>query len=182
MQYESDIEGVVFDLDGTLVDLSVDWEAAFTDVVEVYDAAGVEPVEGGLWELMIAAPDHGLTEEVEEAIARHERAGAERSTRLPLADILPLSLPVGVCTLNCVAACRIALGSHGLLDDVDVIVGRDSLSTQKPDPEPLLMTARELSVVPERTVFIGDSERDETTANRAGVQFRYVSDIEEPDA
>lgn len=181
MQLARDIDAVVFDLDGTLVDLNVDWEAARADVIDVYRTAGIDLSDDGLWELMLAAPEHDLTDAVEEAIARHERVGAANSIRLPLAAVLPLELPVGVCTLNCVTACRIALDRHDLLDHVEVIVGRDSLATQKPDPEPLTETIRKLNVDPAETVFIGDSSRDETTASRAGVAFRYVSEIEQPE-
>ncbi len=82
----------------------------------------------------------------------------------------------GVCSLNCEAACRRALESHGLASAVDVIVGRDTVETQKPDPEPLLVAVDELGVEPADTVFIGDSARDEQTARRAGVEFEYVGD------
>lgn len=172
--------GVVYDLDGTLVDLDVDWDAVARDVRAVYDEAGVETPHGGLWDLLGAAADAGLSEAVEETIAAHERAGARRSRRLPLAaDVLEQSRPVAVCSLNCESACRIALETHGLVEAVDAVIGRDTVATYKPDPEPLLAAVSALSIEPEQTLFIGDSPRDEQTAQRAGTPFVFVNEYAE---
>jgi HAD superfamily hydrolase (TIGR01509 family) len=59
-----------------------------------------------------------------------------------------------------------------------VIVGRDSVATEKPHPEPLLTTVEGLGAAPERTLFVGDSERDEKTARRAGTDYVYVRELE----
>ncbi|WP_276254041.1 HAD family hydrolase [Halomontanus rarus] len=171
----TDYDAVVYDLDGTLVDLTVDWNAVAYDVLEVYETAAIDPPSRDLWDLLAAASDVDLAPEVEAAIADHEREGARTSRRLPHAEeILACEVPAGVCSLNCEAACRIALEHHGLIEAVGAVVGRDTVATQKPDPEPLLETVRGLSATPERTLFVGDSRRDERTAERAGTDFEYV--------
>ncbi|WP_255167505.1 HAD family hydrolase [Natrononativus amylolyticus] len=173
----TEYDAVVYDLDGTLVDLDVDWTSVALDVLELYAGAGASPPSEDLWELLAASSENGLGPEVESAIAAHEREGARTSRRLAHADELrERPVPIGVCSLNCEDACRIALEKHGLLEAVDAIVGRDSVGTRKPDPEPLLATVRELSATPDRTLFIGDSARDERTAERAGTAFSYVGD------
>ncbi|MFC6716649.1 HAD family hydrolase [Natrialbaceae archaeon GCM10025810] len=172
-------EAVVYDVDGTLVDLDVDWNAVAADVLEVYADAGVEPPSRNLWDLLEAADDFGLAAAVEAVIASHEREGARTADRLPHADdLLGLAgtVPVGACSLNCEAACRIALEEHGLTSAVGVVVGRDTVDAWKPDPEPLLEAVRGLAAEPERTLFVGDSPRDEETARRAGTAFEYVGD------
>lgn len=167
--------GVVYDLDGTVVRLAVDWASVATDVVEVYSSVGVDAVGRDLWGLLEDADDYDVVDEVEAAISRHEQRGARESTRLTLADeLLERSVPVGVCSLNCEQACRIALETHGLTKAVDVVVGRDSVATQKPHPEPLLETVSALGVDPSNALFVGDSPRDKTTADRAGLDFRFV--------
>ena len=170
-------DAVVYDLDGTLVDLDVDWSAVATDVLEVYERADVEPPSQDLWELLETASDVGLEADVESAIAAHERTGAETAPRLTHADeLVERSVPVGVCSLNCESACRIALEVHDLLQTVDVVVGRDTVDTWKPHPEPLLETVRTLEAEPETALFVGDSPRDRLTAERAGVAFEFVDD------
>ena len=167
--------GIVYDLDGTLVTLAVNWEVVADEVIQVYADAGIDAAGVGLWSLLEDADDHGLTDAVEAAISRHEREGARRSRRCGLADELAeQAIPIGVCSLNCEAACRIALETHGLAADVDMVVGRDSVGTHKPDPEPLLATLEDLGVAPDNALFVGDSRRDERTAERAGVAFKYV--------
>jgi len=173
----SEYDAIVYDLDGTLVDLAVDWGAVAVDVREVYDGANVEPPGEGLWAMLEGAAEAGLHEEVEAAIAAHEREGARASERLAHADaLLERSLPAGVCSLNCERACRIALEEHALSEAVEAVVGRDTVGTWKPDPAPLLATARRLGVEPARALFVGDSERDLRTAERAGMDFEYVGE------
>ncbi|WP_435333189.1 HAD family hydrolase [Haloarchaeobius sp. TZWWS8] len=168
-------DGVVYDLDGTLVRLDVDWAAVRTDVSAVYESFSHDPSGRDLWALFEDAPDFGLTDEVEATIARHEREGARTSDRLPLADeVVSDDRPIGVCSLNCEAAARIALETHDLHEHVSVVVGRDSVELYKPHPQPLLAAIRELGLEPAGVLFVGDSERDADTAERAGTAFEWV--------
>jgi len=174
----SGYDGVVYDLDGTLVHLDVAWDAVRDDVAAAYRAAGVDPGDRDLWTLLEAAGGNDLAATVEATIARHERDGAEASRYLPLADALAgETRPVGVCTLNCEAAARDALDVHALADDVDAVVGRDTVTECKPHPEPLLATVDRLGLDPGDVVFVGDSERDERTAVAAGTAFAYADAV-----
>ncbi|WP_178917057.1 HAD family hydrolase [Natronomonas gomsonensis] len=166
-------ETVIFDLDGTLVRLVVDWEAVASDVAETLRERNVAPPES-LWGMLETANETGHRPAVEAVIAGYERDGARASERLPAADAVPEE-PVGVCSLNCEDACHIALEEHGI-DGVGAVVGRDTVATEKPDPEPLLETVRRLDGSPESTLFVGDTVRDERTAQRAGCSFSYVSE------
>ncbi|WP_436935496.1 HAD family hydrolase [Halovenus marina] len=169
-------EALVYDLDGTLVHLDVDWDVVGTEIASALRARGVDVDTTSVWELLERSEDAGHWEAAEEILVRHERDGARSSRRLALADELPASVPVGVCSLNCEASARIALELHGLDSHVGAIVGRDTVSTRKPDPEPLLEAIRGLGAEPTQSLFIGDSESDAITAERAGVDFQYVSD------
>nr|WP_282594632.1 HAD hydrolase-like protein [Halomarina salina] len=153
----------------------VEWDRVASEVAHVLRDRGATPPDG-LWEMLVQSQGTPHHDAVEEVISRHEREGARDSERLPHADDLPLDVPVGVCSLNCAAACRIALDTHRLDDHVGAVVGRDTVATQKPDPEPLLATVRALDARPERTLFVGDSARDEETARRAGTAFEWVVD------
>lgn len=170
-------DAVVWDLDGTLVRLAVDWDRVTDDVAAVFEAAGVDPDGRTLWELMDAAGRVGLRDEVETVVAEYERTGAQESERLPLADIVGRIGAEAVCSLNCEAACGVALDVHGLASSIDAVIGRDTVPAQKPDPEPLLEALRRLDVPPGDAVFVGDSASDGETADRAGVAFRHVDDL-----
>lgn len=168
-------DALVYDLDGTLVHLDVDWDRVTEETAAILSARGVDIGGMNLWDVLQTADEQGVRRQVEETIRDHERAGARSADRLPIADRLPADVPVAVCSLNCEAACRIALELHGLDRHVATIVGRDTLSTHKPDPAPLLAAIRALDAQPSRSLFVGDTERDELTAERAGVQFEWAS-------
>ncbi|MDZ5812413.1 HAD-IA family hydrolase [Halorubrum sp. AD140] len=179
-------DAVVYDLDGTLVELLVDWGAVAESVLSVYAEHAVKPPTDELWGLLEAAPEYGVGDQVEEAIADHERAGARGSTLLPLGERLvegggtrSNEPPAGVCSLNCEEACRIAVETHGLGDalDADAIVGRDTVETHKPEPESLLAAVERLGAEPSGALFVGDSRRDAVTAERAGVAFAWAADL-----
>jgi phosphoglycolate phosphatase len=168
-------EAVVFDLDGTLLRLDVDWQAVEAEIGQVLESAGLDPNEFTAWELLDAAETVGLQEEVDDIIATHEVAGARDCERLPMADaVAEIDRPVGVVSLNDVEAVRLALESESLLDGIEVVIGRGSVPERKPSPEPLLEALNVLGVEPEAAVFVGDSAGDETTARRAGVDFRPI--------
>lgn len=172
---EHDYDAILYDLDGTLVRLAVDWRAVEREIATVLREAGADPDGLVTWELLDAADGAGVRERVESILTRHERTGAREAERLQLADeLLTDEVPTGVVSLNAESAVRIALETHSLLEGVDVVVGRDTVDTRKPDPEPLLAALDALSVPAEAALFVGDSDTDEQAATRAGVAFRRV--------
>ena len=169
---ERGYDAVVYDLDGTLVDLAVPWDTVANDARELFAAHGHETDES-LWGMLDTAGEVGLRAELETVIADHERAGADASSLAPCARELPLTVPTGVCSLNAESACRVALDTHDLAGAVDAVVGRDTVPERKPAPEPLVETLDRLGVG-SRAVFVGDSHRDAVAAERAGIDFEWV--------
>lgn len=164
---------VVFDLDGTLVRLTVDWSVVAREVAGALEERDIDPPDS-LWGMLETADENGARGVVERIIAAHEREGARGSERLPAADTIPEG-PVGVCSLNAEEACHIALETHDIVG-ITAVVGRDTVATEKPDPDPLLETIDRLDGDPSRTLFVGDTDRDRETADRAGTDYVDVSD------
>lgn len=171
-----DVDAVVYDLDGTLVRLTVDWRAVESEIAAVLRDADVDPSGLDAWAMLDAAEDADVGSEVESLIAAAERDGARDARRLPFADEIETELPIGICSLNCEQSCHIALEKYDLAERMESVVGRDSVPERKPAPEPLLAAAEKLGATPERTLFVGDSAGDEEAAERAGTQFAYVGD------
>jgi len=172
-------DAVVYDLDGTLVELTVDWAVVARDVAAALRERGVDPGTGGLWGMLELSDETGHRDVVETTITAHEKRGARESRRLALADGLPHDVPVGVCSLNAEVACRLAMEVHNIDTAVGPVVGRDTMGTSKPNPEGLLRVISELDAEPESTVFVGDSERDAKTARRAGTEFAWASEFDQ---
>jgi phosphoglycolate phosphatase-like HAD superfamily hydrolase len=168
-------DAVVYDLDGTLVRLVVDWVACERELAAILQSEGIETTDLDAWELLAAAEEAGIGARAEATIAEYERGGARDAIRLETADeVTTWDVPVGVCSLNCEAACRIALERVALLDEIDVVIGRDSHTERKPHPGPLEAAISALEGTPKRSLFVGDSDSDRVTAERAGVAFRSV--------
>lgn len=171
----TEYEATVYDLDGTLVRLAVDWKAAAEPIQAIIREHGDDAEADDALDLLPVADSLGINDEIEPHLARAECEGAGHSERLPLLDeLIDSEVPVAVCSLNCEAACRRALATHGVREEVEVIVGRDSVENRKPHPGPLLTAVDRLGVSPEKTLFVGDSESDAVTARRAGTDFRRV--------
>lgn len=172
----TEYDAIVYDLDGTLVRLDVDWGSVAERCAAILRARGHDVSNADIWGMRELASANGLLDRVDDAIAEFERDGARSARRLALADELPQSVPVGVCSLNCEAACRIALELHGVDGHVDAVVGRDSHETVKPDPGPLLHAVDLLGAEPSATLFVGDSDSDREAAAAAGLDFQWVED------
>lgn len=170
-------EAVVFDLDGTLVHLIVDWDAVEVAIRDALRGAEVAVDGADVWTHLDRARRAGALDSVEEIINAYEIDGAARSERLPLAGLPPvMDVPTAVCSLNCEAACHRALTTHGIDGGIDVIVGRDTVRPWKPDPTPLETAIERLGASPEGAIFVGDSRRDERTAQAADVAFVDVDE------
>jgi phosphoglycolate phosphatase len=63
----------------------------------------------------------------------------------------------------------------GLMNDMNIVIGGDTLSKKKPDPLPLLHAASTFKINPEQSLMIGDSESDVKAARAASFQIVCVS-------
>lgn len=178
-----DAEVVVVDLDNTLVQLEVDWDALRERLAEVAERAEVLVERHGIWPLMEAARQPGrepLLAEMEEIVTEAELAGADGPRNQALVEWLERefsSTPVSVLSLNSRHAVQRALERHGLAERVSHVVGREDVRRVKPDPEGMLELARRHGVEPGVILFVGDKDGDRECAEAAGTPFLHVEEI-----
>jgi phosphoglycolate phosphatase len=188
------IEAVVFDLDGTLVDTAPDLMAATNHVlsllrrrpitmVEVRSFVGRGArilIERGVAATGDAIDEASLTYYHAEFLRHYEGHTADRSEIFPgvvalLKQLADSGIKAGVCTNKPERL------SHQLLDALDLsryfgsIVGPDTIGIAKPHAAPYLEAVRRLSVEPQRSLMVGDSEVDVLTARAAGVPIIAVT-------
>jgi phosphoglycolate phosphatase len=181
-----DRSGLVFDLDGTLVD---SYEAITDALNEVRAAFGL----GALAELAVRRlVGHGLESLLESQVGRTRLDEAVRRFRERYAEVgvartraLP-GVPEGLRTLAAhgyrmaVATNKPARFARPILDALglacwfDCVVGPDVVGATKPDPALLLHCLRALGVAPRHSRYIGDMVLDVETADRAGVPVLLV--------
>ena len=67
------------------------------------------------------------------------------------------------------------LSDLGLAKHFEITIGMHAGFLPKPDPSSILHVMNSLRVLPEKTVFVGDSGIDAAAAQNAGVDFAWVS-------
>ena len=176
---------IVFDLDGTLIDSAPDIHAAANKVLV---AEGLPEItlpqargyvgHGAPVFIQRMRADLGLGEDRQAPLLAAFLELYESAVHLtePYPGVVAVleSLKVeghrlGVCTNKPIGPTRAVLAHLGLAQFFDVVLGGDSLPVRKPDPAPLLAAFDALGEG--RGVYVGDSEVDAETAERAGVPF-----------
>jgi HAD superfamily hydrolase (TIGR01509 family) len=157
------LQGMIFDLDGTLVDSQLDFPAIRRDLAL---PAGLPILES------LAAIPEGPEKDILRAKLRvHERRGAECATLFPgvaeaLAFLRTLGIPTGVLTRNSRESTTIVLERLGL--SFSQVLTRED-APPKPDPTGLLHICREWGLPPEQAAFCGDYVFDLQAGRAAGM-------------
>lgn len=187
----------MFDLDGTLVDSRHDLAGAINVLRGELGAAPL-PVEGvvamvgrGARVLVARALEDVLptseSEPFDRAFSRFLDLYFERclvATRpydgvremlTALAGRVPLAILTNKPerhTLKVLSGLELLAGTGAQFEQV---IGGDTLTTRKPDPEGLLLVARRLGTPIERVLYVGDSAVDAETAVAAGASLALVT-------
>ena len=188
------IKAVVFDLDGTLVDTAPDLMAATNHVLSLLKRRPITMAEvrsfvgrGAriLIERGVAATGDAIDEASlnyyhAEFLRHYEGHTADRSEIFPGAVALLMRLAdsgikAGVCTNKPEGLSRQLLDALDLSRFFGSIVGPDTIGIAKPHAAPYLEAVRRLSVEPQHSLMVGDSEVDVLTARAAGVPIIAVT-------
>jgi phosphoglycolate phosphatase len=187
------VSGVVFDLDGTLVDSAPDIAESLNRVLATY---GIAPQSVEFVEQFIGEGSYGLIANLYEALgvaATPARVEADVDAYLALyratpvrhstlfdgaAEAIPAlhaaGLRLGICTNKAQHLAEAVLRHFGLRDYFDAIVGGDTLDERKPAPRHLLETLERMSVDRRQAIFIGDTPIDAECGRRADVRCLIV--------
>ena len=193
MKTGRNIEGVVFDLDATLVNLGghVDWRRAHRLAKEVYVSCGCprELVESsserGLFTMLNLVRDENSTEmpasQVEQiqgeaygVIESCELEGVEMCSLMPscvstLEWIEGQGMAMGVATSNSQLVAESVLDLNGIRRFFASVVGRRPELKMKPYPDQILICLEEMGVEPRQGLMVGDSVKDIQAAKAAGI-------------
>jgi N-acetyl-D-muramate 6-phosphate phosphatase len=193
-------EGVLFDLDGTLVDTAPDMVAVLADLQEAhglerlaYEAGRAHVSNGAIGLLRLAFPDvpaDALGPLHAEYLDRYAKALCVRSALFPglehlLDELDRARCPWGVVTNKPERLTVPLMAALRLAERAACIVSGDTLPQRKPHPAPLILAARRLGVAPETSVYIGDAARDIEAGRAAGMTtvaaaYGYIVPGDEP--
>jgi HAD superfamily hydrolase (TIGR01509 family) len=192
MRFPRPVAGVVFDMDGLLIDSETLWRDVQLAEAE---AQGLDlPLEviqsliGKRWQVnrRILQDHFGPGFDVEAYIAavsrRHAvecRAGVALKTGVEeLLDLLDaLGLPRAIATSSDHQVVVDRLGPLGLLDRFGAVIANEDCGEGKPHPEPYLNAARALGLAPAACLALEDSHSGVRSAHAAGMMTVMVPDL-----
>jgi len=174
---------ILFDLDGTLID-SI--ELILSSARYAFSKMGRERPSDEEWTAGIGIPlftmfgryarDEADCAALIAAYREHQLANHDRLVRAY--DEVPATVQalrargheIGIVTSKSEALAMRGLAHVGLARYMDTIVGCDSSTRHKPDPEPVRIALHRLDCPPEEAIFVGDSVHDIVAGNAAGVR------------
>jgi phosphoglycolate phosphatase len=167
------IEGVVFDFDGTLAEMKIDFPPIYTRVYELMVEHGVDASklsETYLIELIeevtgILGGEAGgrFYEKAIDIVVTEELLAAEGVSLFPgtkelISQLKGMGIKVGIVTRNCAEAVLTVYPEAE--SEVDLFLPRDGVKRIKPDPLHLTEALKALDVAGSRCVMVGDHPID----------------------
>jgi 2-phosphoglycolate phosphatase len=179
------IHGVLFDLDGTLIDSAPDLAAAANRLradhgMPPLPLAALRPMVGSGARGMVGiafgvTPLETRYDGLRDAFLAHYEQGLLQSTH-PFDGVEALlrglegaGIPWGIVTNKATRFTAPIVAGLGLARRAAVVVCGDTTPHSKPHPEPLLAAARAMGLAPEQVVYVGDDLRDVLAARAAGM-------------
>ena len=180
-----DIQAVLFDLDGTLIDSAPDLGAAADRMrtdrglpslpLEHYRPMAGAGARGMLGIAFGMTPDDsGFDAMREEFFVNYERCMTERTYAFDgvealIARLRSLGLAWGVVTNKSQRFTLPLTRQMPLFATAGTVISGDTTPHAKPHPAPLLEAARQLGLPPRRCIYVGDDERDIVAGLAAGM-------------
>ena len=180
------VRAIIFDFDGTLAVLNIDFSLMREQVVDLMGRYGIEEkavqekylleiideVYQILWKKSPAAAEafygesHHILHEVEMKAA--EKGRLIPGTEATLKGLRKKGIKVGIITRNCEDAVRKVFPD---IDDFcDIFVSRNSVKRVKPHPDHLTYVMRWLQISGEESMMVGDHVIDIQAAKRVGMK------------
>jgi phosphoglycolate phosphatase len=169
-------EAIIFDFDGTLAELNIDFDWLKTQVHEQAKRIGFNGGWPGgylLEEVQALAGDlgQGFANDALAFIQQVEMEAASRGrlfpyTRCLLAQVRETGFGLAVISRNCGPAIRMVFPE--IDDESMVFLPREAVKNTKPHPGHILDACLALKARPEASVVVGDHPMDITTALSAG--------------
>lgn len=169
-----DLDAVLFDLDGVLVDSIRAWHTAFNDTLKKFgkDSITLEEFKERHWglSLMDNMEILGLGEKGTKYCREMYTENIDKIEIFPEAKNLLYSIKkkLGLVTSTPETETEIILEKFDLDSFFNVVVTGDDVEETKPSPEPVLKACKLMQIDPRRAVFVGDNISDMEAGRKAG--------------
>lgn len=170
---------VIFDFDGTLVELKADWDKIRSELYEYFRGLGVEaefrPIRNTVeWAAGKVSDTGAALAKAQEIIEKEELVGAEKSAVIVKREVLEKlgggGFRMVVLSKNCRACIERAFEIHGIGGFFNRIISWGDAKT-KPHPDGIESAVEEAKHDKGNVWMVGDSGDDVQAAQAAGVNF-----------
>lgn len=196
-------QGVLFDLDGTLMDTAPDFVATLNTLCDRYGLERLDPElirnnvsDGSRVLTKLCFPDlsdaSAFEAKRQELLKIYEAEVGKAAVIFPemvrvLAHLESCDIPWGIVTNKPRLYTELLLQRTKSFSSCGALVCADDLQKAKPDPEGILKACKSLGVAPSQCLYVGDHERDVIAGNLAGcvtvaVSFGYFDEHANPES
>jgi len=180
------MRGIVFDLDGTLLDSMPLVLRMFAHAVSPF----VEPLGDERWRSLLGGPPRRILEGVlnnpadaEEALLRlahfqHEQAkhiALFTGVKSLLSDLRSAGVMTGIWTGRDRRSTQTLIAEHGLGEMLTSCICGDDLTSHKPDSEGLQAVLVQMNTSPAEALFVGDSPVDVMAGASLGTKTLWIT-------
>jgi N-acetyl-D-muramate 6-phosphate phosphatase len=192
--------GILFDLDGTLLDTAPDLAHAANTLYHQYGLPQID------YEILRPLASDGALAFIHQGFGLNHRYtqvlrnefiqiylsvfGQHTALFEGIADLLTQLIkadyPWGIVTNKPTQLTSVTLAHFPVLAQAKVVVSGDTLKTSKPDPAPVFYACHKLQRPPSACYFVGDHERDIIAGQKAGTktivaEYGYIPTNENPE-
>lgn len=174
MKEIKNIEAVLFDLDGVLIDSFEVWYSAFNDTLKKFMNKTItkEEFQEKHWGLSLKdnMDKLGLGKKAEDYCHSRYNKYIDQVKIIPGTEsvLKIIKRKIGLVTSTPSDSTSKILNRFGLSQYFDATISSDEVENAKPSPEPILKACEILEVKPEKTIFVGDNETDVVAGKNAG--------------
>lgn len=174
MKEIKNIEAVLFDLDGVLIDSFEVWYSAFNDTLKKFMNKNItkEEFQEEHWGLSLKDNMNklGLGKKAEDYCHSRYNKYIDQVKIIPgtKSVLTIIKRKIGLVTSTPSDSTSKILNRFGLSQYFNATISSDEVENAKPSAEPILKACEILEVKPKKTVFVGDNETDVVAGKNAG--------------
>lgn len=170
MVIRKDIRAIIFDLDGTIFHLKIDWETVKTKLNQLLGEKNLNFDQ--IARKLSESENQKAAEYLEQAEIQGVTAGIETSNASNVLRDLNENYQLAVVTRNSRHAAQKVIDKYNLSNVL--IVGREDVKKLKPHPEAIELVLRKHNLNKEEVIVVGDTLHDLLAARHLGIKCIIV--------
>jgi len=181
MQIVKKYKIIIWDFDGTIVHLRIDWKSVKQEIISLLNGKGLQAsISQPLNELFSLSKSIGIDSELLSIIKNHERKSEfvvdEEIVKI-IRGINRAGLIQCILSDNFTDTIKLILAKIEILEVFDTILGIDITREFKPSPQGLQKLIENYKAEKDEVLYIGDSWKDKDIGSKEGIKFINIKEL-----